>query len=277
MTHEDPPGPAGPGERPAGGGEGGATLRRLRPALGTWVAIEASGGSAAGALQAVEAAYGCIRSVEQCMHPQRAGSDLARVREAAAGTCVRIDRATWEVLAFAHRLFALSQGIFDPCLPEGRGRLCDLELSAAGEEPWARPRASLHIDCGGIAKGYAVDRALQALRAAGCSAGVVNAGGDLRVYGPQPQTLLLRRADGSYLPCELCDAALAVSDLDATNRPPEHRGYYARHPASRTGRRYAAVRAGEAMVADALTKCVLLCEAPLAEAVVQALSAQILA
>ena len=143
--------------------------------------------------------------------------------------------------------------------------------------PWARARAPLHIDCGGIAKGYAVDCALDALRTAGCTAGLVNAGGDLRVYGSHTQTLLLRCSDGSYLPCELHEAALAVSDLDAAHRPAEHRGYYVREAVAGGTRRYAAVRAAQAMVADALTKCVVLCAPPLAQAVVQELSAEILA
>jgi thiamine biosynthesis lipoprotein len=258
-------------------GHGSVPVRRMRMGLGTWVVIEASGCSAACALQALEDAFARIRHVEERMHPQREGSDLLRLRLAAVGTTVAIDPCTWAVLSFAQRLFALSHGIFDPCLPHSPGRLCDLVLSEPGHRPWARANAPLDIDCGGIAKGYAVDCALGALRAAGCSAGLVNAGGDLRVYGDQPQTLLLRCADGSYLPCELSEAALAVSDLDATNRPAEHRGYYVREQAAAGQRRFAAVRAAEAMVADALTKCVVLCAPPLAQALVRALSAEILA
>lgn len=211
------------------------------------------------------------------MHPQREGSDLLRLRHAPAGTAVAIDPSTWAVLNFAQQLFGLSGGVFDPSLPHSAGRLCDLELSPDAHAPWACAHAPLSIDCGGIAKGYAVDCALAALRAAGCTSGLVNAGGDLRVYGPQPQTLLLRRADGSYLPCELHEAALAVSDLDAAHRPAEHRGYYVRETGTAAAKRYAAVRAPEAMVADALTKCVVLCAPPLAQAVVQELSAEILA
>jgi len=45
------------------------------------------------------------------------------------------------------------------------------------------PHAPVHIDLGGIAKGYAVDRALMALRTAGCRGALVNAGGDLAVFG----------------------------------------------------------------------------------------------
>jgi thiamine biosynthesis lipoprotein len=251
-------------------------VRRMRMGLGTWVVIEASGCSAAGALAGLEAAFARIRHVESRMHPEREGSDLLRLREAPVGSRVAIDPTTWAVLRCAQHMFALSQGVFDPCLPHSPGRLSDLEVSAEADAPWARAHAPLTLDCGGIAKGYAVDWALEALRTAGCTAGLVNAGGDLRVCGPQPQVVLLRRADGSYVPCELTEAALAVSDLDAANRPLEHRGYYVREDAAPVPRRYAAVRAPEAMVADALTKCVALCAPPLAHALVRQFSAEIL-
>ena len=57
---------------------------------------------------------------------------------------------------------------------------------------------------------------------------------------------------------ELENAALAVSDLDAAERPEEHQGYYSRVGPGVT-QRYAAVVAEEAAIADAITKCVLLC------------------
>jgi thiamine biosynthesis lipoprotein len=258
-------------------GQGEVPVRRMRMGLGTWVVIEARAPSASGALAALEAAYAQIRRIEHCMHPEREGSDLRRLRLAPAGTPVAIDPATWAVLDFAQQLFGLSGGVFDPCLPHSAGQLCELELSPHASDPWARAHQPLDIDCGGIAKGYAVDCALEALRAAGCTAGLVNAGGDLRVYGPQPQTLLLRCADGSYLPCELQEAALAVSDLDATHRPAEHRGYYVREGGATATRRYAAVRARQAMVADALTKCVVLCAPSLVQALLQGLCAELLA
>jgi thiamine biosynthesis lipoprotein len=42
------------------------------------------------------------------------------------------------------------------------------------------------IDLGGISKGYAVDRAVQMLKKEGVAAGLVDAGGDLRVFGKKP-------------------------------------------------------------------------------------------
>jgi thiamine biosynthesis lipoprotein len=242
-------------------------VRRLRLALGTWLALEASGPSAERAGRAIDAACAAVAEVERHMHPGRHGSDLQRLRTACPHVEIPIHVLTWQVLSFAQRLHQLTDGVFDPSLPDASGTLGDLQLRCDGpgagtvEGPacHALTRAPLALDLGGIAKGFAVDRAVAALQAAGCVAGLVNAGGDLRVFGPQPACVLLRRPDGHFQPHWLHDAALAVSDLDGDGRPAQHRGYYVRGGVPRGAQRYAAVVAGDAMSADALTKCVLLC------------------
>jgi thiamine biosynthesis lipoprotein len=50
----------------------------------------------------------------------------------------------------------------------------------------------LCLDLGGIAKGFAVDEAVKSLIKEGVSSGIVNAGGDLRVFGNKPQTIYIR-------------------------------------------------------------------------------------
>jgi thiamine biosynthesis lipoprotein len=131
-----------------------------------------------------------------------------------------------------------------------------------------RRRAS--IDLGGIAKGYAVDLAVKAMRWAGAASGLVNAGGDLRVFGPRAWPIWLRGSSGAARELLLRDCALAASDPDALDHPSEHRGYYAgrKHDA---GTRFAAVAvlAPSAAVADALTK-VLMQAAPAQSAVILA-------
>jgi hypothetical protein len=88
---------------------------------------------------------------------------------------------------------------------------------------------------------------------------------------------VIRDSQGRLARVELEDAALAVSDLDCPDRPIEHQGYYVRDcdgrsdrrmrrtDAARSANRHAAVLASQALVADALTKCVLLCEEATAE------------
>jgi FAD:protein FMN transferase len=229
--------------------------------MGTWVAIEASAPTGPRTVAGIEAAYRAIAEVEGQLHPRRAGSELERINSAALQTRVPIADSTWRVLKLAQAVHALSDGTFDPCLPSHRGRLSDLTLSPPGAgAPWALCRMPLALDLGGIAKGYAIDRAIEALRTAGCTSGLVNAGGDLRVCG-RSQSVLLRHADGTCVPFTLTDQALAASDVDTRERPAEHQGYYRRSGIACPALRYAAVVASSAAVADALTKCVLLADA----------------
>ncbi len=233
----------------------------MRVALGTFISIEACAASAPAALAAIEAAFSAVLEVEERMHPERPGSDVARINGAVPGAKTPIDASTLEVLRLAKRLNTLTRGVFDPCLPLCKGRLTDLELGGSGTRAgWVVCRVPVALDLGGIAKGYAIDCAIGALRAEGCSAGAVNAGGDLRFFGLGERALLLRLGDGACRPLTLKDTALAVSDLDEPRRPPGHRGYYSRargkaHPVQR---RFAAVAAPTAVGADALTKCLLL-------------------
>ena len=235
-----------------------AQVARLRPAMGTWVAVEATAATEVGAVAAVESAFAAIAVSERLFHPHRQGSDLQRINSAPLQTRVPIEASTRRLLQLSQAIFGLTGGTFDPCLPTRRGRLCDLRLSPADDpSTWALSLAPLALDLGGIAKGYAIDCAIDALRADGCSSGLVNAGGDLRVYGRCAE-VLLRHADGRCTPVALTDEALAVSDLDAQRRPAEHQGYYCRIGSPRAVARFAAVVAAKAALADALTKCVLL-------------------
>jgi len=200
-------------------------VQRLRVALGTWVTIEATAATELLAVTGIEAAYRVIAELESRMHPRREGSDLARINSAPPQTRIPIADSTWRVLRLAQAVHAISDGTFDPCLPFRAGRLSDLALSApAMESRSALCQLPLALDLGGIAKGYAIDRAIEALRAARCTNGLVNAGGDLRVYG-RSERVLLRRADGTCKPLTLTITSLAVSDFDlnARQRPEEHR------------------------------------------------------
>lgn len=254
----------------------GVRLQRLHVALGTWVSIETTASTEPLAVAGIEAAYQAIAEVECWMHPRREGGDLARINSAPPETHVPITDSTWRVLRLAQAVYARSDGTFDPCLPSHPGRLTDVVLSAPEmKSRSALCRLPLALDLGGIAKGYAIDRAIEALRAARCTSGLVNAGGDLRVYR-RSERVLLRRADHTCKPLTLTNAALAVSDVDlnARRRPAEHQGYYRRSGAMGPTPRYAAVLAASAAVADALTKCVLLADAASAARTLRAFHAR---
>lgn len=265
--------------------------------MGTFVAIEAIAADADTAAHAIQAAFGAIDRVAIRMHPDRDGSDLARINAAPLNTPVCADKDILALLQLAVRLNELTEGVFDPCRPDRPGRLHDIVI----EGNRLVCRKPVVLDFGGFAKGFAVDRAIEVLRRLGCVGGLVNAGGDLRVLGMSRDPILIRGTQGGFAQIDLENAALAVSDVDASDRPVEHQGYYLREPdagllglSNRSGSRrsnprqsdagrsdprhadprqsdprhsdtppplarHAAVVAPEAVVADALTKCVLLC------------------
>jgi thiamine biosynthesis lipoprotein len=227
--------------------------RRLRPALGTFVSASCIAADAKLAEWAIESAFESIATVQRLMHPT-SGADLGAIRDATVGRPVRVHRWTWDVLALSVEVNEISEGRFDPCLPAG-GRITDIGLP---EPEIVVLSERLVLDLGGIAKGFAVDRAIDCLQAEGCSSGEVNAGGDVRVYGTCATPIWVRSRSGTRQ-ISLRDRACAVSDPMARDRPAEHRGYYSRAPdAIPIATAAAMVLASTTAVADALTKCVLL-------------------
>lgn len=227
---------------------------RLRPALGTLVAIEALANSPEISDLSVAAGFETIAAVERLMHPTRNGSDLAALRNAPLHAPLSVHAWTFAVLELCKQFHRLSAGVFDPCLPTSPGRLGDLELNAPHD---VTAHARLHLDLGGIAKGYAVDRAIEALRGAGCVGGLVNAGGDLATFGEPEREIRCRRSNGHSVVVTLRDAALATSDTEHASPPAEHQGYYHGIQRSLRPKGYVAVTAPDAATADALTKCLL--------------------
>ena len=139
----------------------------------------------------------------------RPDSELSRLN-AAAGSPFAASELMIDVVAASLEAAELSDGLFDPAL---LGRLRELGYDASFELlPGDRPANSLPawrpgawreieldrhagsirlppdagLDLGGIAKGMAVDAAIDALRAAGIQTAAVNAGGDLAVIGSPP-------------------------------------------------------------------------------------------
>lgn len=253
-------------------------VRRLRPGLGTFVDIRARGESEAGLRAAVESAFAAIRRVHGLMSFHDPASDVSLLNRRAAHGAVPVSAWTWTVLREAQRLSRLSAGAFDITvggvlvrqgflpspggLAPARGASWrDLELLPGRR---VRFRRRLWIDLGGLAKGFAVDRAVAALRAAGVTAGSVNAGGDLRVFGACAERILVRHPASPQCAVALCrlrGGAVATSaPYFAMRRRGGRRVSPLRDP--RTGRSCTravsvSVRAATCLRADALTKLVL--------------------
>jgi thiamine biosynthesis lipoprotein len=121
------------------------------------------------------------------------------------------------------------------------------------------------IDLGGIAKGFAVDRALDVLRGCGLVRGLVNAGGDLAAFGPEPELVHLRHPAnaGRVLGwAAISNAALASSgrtfDLLQFAEAGDCAVFDPMTQGPVRGIAGATVRAPCCMIADALTKVVMI-------------------
>jgi len=256
-------------------------VRRARPLLGTIVAIRASGAERARLEAAVEGAFHQVARVHELMSFHSPDSDITRLNRSASTRPVPVSAETWSVLAVARQLAEVSSGLFDvtvapalvrwgylprPRVPGGSRRAGagwrDVDLLDGHAVRFRKP---LLVDLGGIAKGYAVDLAVEALEHGGASRGVVNAGGDLRAFGDcgEPVHVRLPHAPERFLALTtLNNAAFATSA-----------GYFARR--SWRGRRVSplvfpttgrpclrrwsvSVKAPRCVLADGLTKVLML-------------------
>lgn len=178
-------------------------MKSVRPLLGTYVSIRIDHADASLCAHAVDAAFAAMTVVHERMSAFDPDSDLARIHRDAHLEPVVVHPWTAEVIRIAQDLHAASNGLFDPGIAPQLAAW-DL-LPATTLETVPSGMAHLHlqgdtvscawptrIDLGGIAKGYAVDRAVDALRACGIDSACVNAGGDLRVIGSTQEPIYVR-------------------------------------------------------------------------------------
>lgn len=251
-------------------------IRRCRPLLGTFVEVAASGRKAADLERGIDAAFGNVEKVCRLMSYHDPQSDVSRMNREAFPKSVVVNPWTWQVLQAAQQFAEQSDGAFNISIAPSLVSWCYLpklgyrvDHAATWRHIFLRKNhrvffsRQLVIDLGGIAKGFAVDRAVDALKENGVESGMINAGGDLRVFGPASQIVHLRH------PCDptriggavrLRERAMATSGIYFSARD------LGRHRVSpiidgRTGRPSrisisVSVAAMDCMTADALTKIV---------------------
>lgn len=239
-------------------------LSRCRPLLGTFVEVTAD------SEPAIEAAFEAVARVHRLMSVHERDSDVSRINRLAHTQAVHVDAWTTLVLERARFWSRESEGAFD-VVRAGKAAIDGKRLPRHPDQPMpvaectsaltldgnhARLAEPACVDLGGIAKGFAVDRALDALRGRGAQSGFVNAGGDMAGFGkPWRVEVVDPRSRAPIAEVELANQALATSAM--VDGMLDHiSGADARWIS-------ATVRAATALDADALTK-VILAGSPLA-------------
>jgi len=255
-------------------------VRRARPLLGTFVEIEAEARSGADLDAAMEAAFAAVAEVHRLMSFHEPDSDVGRLNREAHLRPLVVHDWTCQVLQAAIELNRRSGGIFDiavapilqargllPCFDEHAPtaavtRPDGIELLAGNAVRFRDP--DVRVDLGGIAKGFAVDRARDALGRFGIVSGIINAGGDLLVFGGRAQTIHLRDPrDPRRLICSIALSNEALASSARRVDPFRSAGTDDTAVIDPTTGRAATmlagvtVRAPSCMIADALTKVVM--------------------
>lgn len=154
----------------------------------------------------VESAFAELQKVDDLMSNYKSDSETSRLNSDAAKRPIKVSASTFMVLQKSVEFSRLSEGAFDITI----GPLAELWRSAAeansvpteAELAVARSRVGyeklfldvnemtvrfavegMKLDLGGIAKGYAIDMAIEAMQNGGAIGGMVDVGGDIRCFG----------------------------------------------------------------------------------------------
>lgn len=197
--------------------------------------------SAEEAKSAILLAFAEVRKVDRLMSKYKEDSDVSRLNESQAGVRIEVSPATFAVLEESQRIAELTGGAFDitalplstvwgfwperePHVPPDEEIRAALSHVGSAKLSLDRATGSLmksdpetKVDLGGIAKGYAVDRAVSVLRRKGVRHALVEVGGETRAMGKNKDGKLWRigvmhpRRREFLTVLELSDRAVATS------------------------------------------------------------------
>lgn len=177
-----------------------------RPVMGTVAHIVAVAPDAPTAQRAIEAGFDTLERLEKMMSDYDPNSELSALNRQAFEKPVAVSEELFEVISAAVEFSRLSEGAFDitiaPVVQVWRRAKqtavapTEQELAnAKAKVGWQHLRLDaaqrtvqfaqegMALDLGGIAKGYAADKAVAAMRAAGAVGGLVDIGGDMTCFG----------------------------------------------------------------------------------------------
>jgi thiamine biosynthesis lipoprotein len=217
-----------------------------RPVMGTFARAVVVAKDTDTAQKCIEAAFAEINKVDELMSDYKSDSEISLVNKNAAERPVQVGESTFEVLQRSVEFSKLTDGAFDITV----GPLVDL-FHAAKENQIAPDREQIEkakskvgyeklqldqknktvlftvegmrLDLGGIAKGYAIDKAIEAMKKTGALGAMVDIGGDIRCFGIpakgkkhwliglQDPNLNTHSSDGLVLKIKIAKGAVATS------------------------------------------------------------------
>ena len=183
--------------------QGGQWWRETRAIMGTEIKVEVWRQKAAGCA-AISAVMDEMERIDRAMSPYIESSLLSNLNKNAATVPVQVGKELFKLIESSLSYSELTNGAFDITYASV-GRYYDFRRGQIPDDKTIEESIKainyryiemdpdsyairykvegVYIDLGGIAKGYAVDRGVEILKAHGITQGLVGAGGDSRFLG----------------------------------------------------------------------------------------------
>jgi thiamine biosynthesis lipoprotein len=213
-------------------------IYREAPIMGTRCDVELWSEDRAKGEAAIEKVFVELRRIDDAMSTYKPESEVSMVNATASQHPVQITQELYDLIQTSLDYSKLTRGSFDVTYASvgylynypKHIRPDDAAIAAAlpaisyhhvhldpASHTVSFDRAGVRIDFGGIGKGYAVDRGIAVLQAAGIDRAMVNAGGDTRIIGDRfgkPWVVGIRDPDDRdkiVVRLPITDAAMSTS------------------------------------------------------------------
>lgn len=196
----------------------------------------------------VTAAFAEFKRIHDLTNNFDANSQLSEINQHAGKSKVAVDPDVVRMIQRSNELSAKLDGAFDVTIGPlvdlwGIGRKDDfvpsqteiekllplVNYKAIEIDPTQNtiylPKPGMLLDLGGIAKGYAADKAIDALKANGVTSALINAGGDVRVIGKKPDGTPWRIGVQDPRNPEGISAKLSLTDWDTMETSGDYQRY----------------------------------------------------
>lgn len=225
---------------------------RCRPFLGTFVEIETT--HINDPLEGISQAFDIISDVHDSLNFYDSNSFLSKLNRERKISYTDLSYDITPLLTFIKELFLKTEGKFSPFVDSENKRIefSSFPMNFDGSIIELNDKRAF-LELGGIAKGFAVDLAIESLMRFGSESSVVNAGGDLRVFG-KAQVIHIRDTNLAFT---VFNEALATS---SNNNKWESPGEFWIEDLANTSilKGIFSIKAPTCMIADALTKALVL-------------------
>jgi thiamine biosynthesis lipoprotein len=181
-----------------------------RMVMGTFVNITAVAADEETINKSFTAAFDKLTAVDEMMSDYKPESELSKVNRDAFKNPVKISDELFEVIKTALEYSKKTEGAFDitigPVVELWRRTEKEGKKPTEKELAWAKARTGYEklildeqnrtirfavdgmiLDLGAIAKGYAIDLAVEAMKETGVAGGLIDVGGDIRCFGVSPK------------------------------------------------------------------------------------------